>query len=114
DLADLEAQGGDFEPAFGRLVEALRRTAGDDRERIRRRLVALLELPPADDPRVTAARRAMASALFCLRCSAGAVLAVGADPRRRQRRVGPGDVDAGDSTRQNTSHNTNPCTVLCS
>jgi len=64
DLADLEAQNGDFEPAYGRLVEALRRTAGDDRERIRQRLVALLELPPAGDPRVAAARRAMASALF--------------------------------------------------
>jgi len=64
DLADLEANAGDFEPAFARLVEALRRTAGDDRERIRQRLVALLELPPPGDPRVAAARRAMASALF--------------------------------------------------
>ena len=63
-LADLEALGGDFEPAFNRLVEALRRTAGDDRERVRQRLVALLDLPPVGDPRVTAARRAMASALF--------------------------------------------------
>jgi putative thioredoxin len=63
-LADLEAQAGDFEPAFGRLVEALRRTSGDDRERIRQRLVALLDVPPPGDPRVTAARRAMASALF--------------------------------------------------
>ena len=61
---EIEAQSGAFEPAFGRLVEALRRTAGADRERIRRRLVALLELPPAGDPRVAAARRAMASALF--------------------------------------------------
>jgi putative thioredoxin len=63
-LADLDAQVGDFEAAFGRLVEALRRTAGDDRERIRQRLVGLLDLPPAGDPRVAAARRAMASALF--------------------------------------------------
>ncbi|HYH51912.1 MAG TPA: tetratricopeptide repeat protein [Acidimicrobiia bacterium] len=63
-LADLEAQEGEFEPAFGRLVDALRRTAGDDRERIRQRLVALLDVPPPGDPRVTAARRAMASALF--------------------------------------------------
>jgi putative thioredoxin len=63
-LADLEAQAGDFEPAFGRLVATLRRTAGDERERVRQRLVALLDLPPAGDPRVTAARRAMASALF--------------------------------------------------
>lgn len=63
-LADLDAQIGAFDAAFGRLVEALRRTAGDDRERIRQRLVALLDLPPAGDPRVAAARRAMASALF--------------------------------------------------
>jgi putative thioredoxin len=63
-LADLEAQAGDFEPAFTRLVGALRRTAGDDRDRVRRRLVALLDLPPAGDPRVAAARRAMANALF--------------------------------------------------
>ena len=64
DLADLDAQRGDYDPAFDRLIEALRRTAGDDRERIRQRLVALLELPPAGDPRVAAARRAMANALF--------------------------------------------------
>lgn len=64
DLADLEAQSGDFEPAFSRLVAALRRTAGDDRERVRQRLVALLDVPPPDDPRVATARRAMANALF--------------------------------------------------
>ena len=63
-LADLEALDGDFDAAFNRLVEALRRTAGDDRERVRQRLVALLDLPPPGDPRVTAARRAMTSALF--------------------------------------------------
>jgi putative thioredoxin len=64
DLADLDAQAGDFDAAFGRLVDALRRTSGDDRERIRQRLVALLDVPPSDDPRVSAARREMASALF--------------------------------------------------
>jgi putative thioredoxin len=63
-LAELDAQQGDFDAAFGRLVETLRRTAGDDRERVRQRLVALLDLPPAGDPRVAAARRAMANALF--------------------------------------------------
>jgi putative thioredoxin len=63
-LADLDAHADDFDAAFGRLVEALRCTAGDERERIRQRLVALLDLPPAGDPRVAAARRAMASALF--------------------------------------------------
>lgn len=64
DVADLEAQAGDFAPAFDRLVEALRQTSGDDRERVRQRLVALLDVPPPGDPRVTAARRAMANALF--------------------------------------------------
>lgn len=64
DLADLDAQSRDFDAAFGRLVDALRQTRGDDRERIRQRLVALLDVPPPDDPRVNAARRAMASALF--------------------------------------------------
>jgi putative thioredoxin len=64
DLADLDAQSGAFDAAFGRLVDALRQTSGDDRERIRLRLVALLDVPPPDDPRVNAARRAMASALF--------------------------------------------------
>jgi putative thioredoxin len=64
DLADLEAQAADYEAAFNRLVAALRRTSGDDRERIRQRLVALLDVPPPGDPRATAARRAMANALF--------------------------------------------------
>ena len=64
DLGDLFAQAGDFEAAYGRLIDALRKTSGEDRERIRQRLVALLDVPPPGDPRVSAARRAMASALF--------------------------------------------------
>lgn len=64
DLADLDAQTSDFQAAFDRLLDALRRTTGDDRERVRQRLVALLDVPPPGDPRVTSARRAMANALF--------------------------------------------------
>ena len=64
DLSDLDAQSGDFSPAFDRLLDGLRRTTGDEKDRIRQRLVALLDVPPADDPRVTSARRAMANALF--------------------------------------------------
>ena len=64
DLGDLFAQAGDFEAAYGRLIDALRKTSGEGRERIRQRLVALLDVPPPGDPRVSAARRAMASALF--------------------------------------------------
>jgi len=63
-VADLDILGGKVEDAFGRLVDALRTTFGPDRERIRLRLVDLFEVVGADDPRVVAARRAMASALY--------------------------------------------------
>lgn len=62
--ADLDLVGGHVEDAFGRLIETVRRTAGDDRDTVRRRLLELFEVVGADDPRVTAARRALARALF--------------------------------------------------
>ncbi|MET7595564.1 tetratricopeptide repeat protein [Streptomyces sp. NPDC004082] len=62
--ADLDLVGGHVEDAFGRLIEAVRRAAGDDRDAVRLRLLELFEVVGADDPRVTAARRALARALF--------------------------------------------------
>ncbi|MFJ9405737.1 tetratricopeptide repeat protein [Streptomyces sp. NPDC101393] len=62
--ADLELVGGHVEDAFGRLVDAVKRTAGDDREAARVRLLELFEVIGADDPRVTAARTALARVLF--------------------------------------------------
>jgi putative thioredoxin len=62
--ADLDLVGGHVEDAFGRLVDAVARTAGDDRNAARVRLLELFEVVGADDPRVTAARRALARALF--------------------------------------------------
>ncbi|BCL27639.1 tetratricopeptide repeat protein [Streptomyces aurantiacus] len=62
--ADLDLVGGHVEDALGRLVDAVARTAGDDREAARVRLVELFEVVGGDDPRVTAARRALARALF--------------------------------------------------
>ncbi|MET9801248.1 tetratricopeptide repeat protein [Streptomyces sp. NPDC006368] len=62
--ADLDLVGGHVEDAFGRLVETVRRTAGDDRDTARLRLLALFEVVGADDPRVTAARSALARVLF--------------------------------------------------
>ncbi|MFJ9034268.1 tetratricopeptide repeat protein [Streptomyces sp. NPDC102274] len=62
--ADLDLVGGHVEDAFGRLVEAVRRTAGDDREAARVRLLELFEVIGGDDPRVTAARSALARVLF--------------------------------------------------
>ncbi|WP_405773060.1 tetratricopeptide repeat protein [Streptomyces sp. NBC_01538] len=62
--ADLDLVGGHVEDAFGRLIETVGRTAGDDRDAVRVRLLELFELVGADDPRVAAARRALARALF--------------------------------------------------
>jgi putative thioredoxin len=62
--ADAELAADDAEAAFRRLVNAVRTAAGDDRDRVRKHLVDLFELFPADDPRVTKARRDLASALF--------------------------------------------------
>lgn len=62
--ADAEVAGDQVESAFGRLVGTVARSVGADRDRVREHLVGLFELFPADDPRVTAARRALARALF--------------------------------------------------
>ncbi|MFV0133567.1 tetratricopeptide repeat protein [Streptomyces sp. HMX87] len=62
--ADLDLVGGHVDDAFGRLIDTVRRTAGDDRDAVRVRLLELFEVVGADDPRVVAARRALARALF--------------------------------------------------
>ncbi|WP_170812370.1 tetratricopeptide repeat protein [Streptomyces sp. PKU-MA01144] len=62
--ADLDLAGGHVQDAFGRLVEAVRRTAGEDRDAARLRLLELFEVIGPDDPRVTAARTALARVLF--------------------------------------------------
>ncbi|WP_079024968.1 tetratricopeptide repeat protein [Streptomyces leeuwenhoekii] len=62
--ADLDLAGGHVEDAFGRLIETVQRTAGDDRNAVRVRLLELFEVVGAEDPRVIAARRALARALF--------------------------------------------------
>ncbi|MFE9723119.1 tetratricopeptide repeat protein [Streptomyces sp. NPDC005794] len=62
--ADLDLVGGHVEDAFGRLVETVRRNAGDDRDAVRVRLLELFEVIGPDDPRVGAARTALARVLF--------------------------------------------------
>ncbi|MFJ8887100.1 tetratricopeptide repeat protein [Streptomyces sp. NPDC102402] len=62
--ADLDLVGGHVEDAFGRLVETVRRNFGDDRDAVRVRLLELFEVIGPDDPRVTAARTALARVLF--------------------------------------------------
>ncbi|WP_326767895.1 tetratricopeptide repeat protein [Streptomyces sp. NBC_01591] len=62
--ADLDLVGGHVEDAFGRLVETVRRNFGDDRDTARVRLLELFEVIGPDDPRVGAARAALARVLF--------------------------------------------------
>ncbi|MCF6524952.1 tetratricopeptide repeat protein [Streptomyces sp. JJ36] len=62
--ADLDLVGGHVEDAFGRLVETVRRSAGEDRERTRLRLLELFEVIGPEDPRVVTARGALARVLF--------------------------------------------------
>lgn len=63
-VADLDVSGGHVEDAFNRLVRLVARTAGEDRERTRLRLLDLFEVVGTADPRVTKARSALARALF--------------------------------------------------
>ncbi|MFJ8534801.1 tetratricopeptide repeat protein [Streptomyces sp. NPDC093591] len=62
--ADLDLVGGHVEDAFGRLIDTVQRTVGDDRDAVRLRLLELFEVVGGEDPRVAAARRALARALF--------------------------------------------------
>ncbi|MEE1741381.1 tetratricopeptide repeat protein [Streptomyces sp. BE147] len=62
--ADLDLVGGHVEDAFGRLVEAVRRNTGDDRDAARVRLLELFEVIGPEDPRVSTARTALARVLF--------------------------------------------------
>lgn len=62
--ADVEVLSGMAEQAYQRLVGLVRRTAGEDREKVRQHLVGLFTVAGPEDPAVASARRALASALF--------------------------------------------------
>ncbi|WP_033214766.1 thioredoxin [Kitasatospora phosalacinea] len=62
--ADLDLVGGHVEDAFGRLVDTVARTFGDDRDTARLRLLELFEVIGPEDPRTVAARQALARVLF--------------------------------------------------
>ncbi|MFC5178455.1 co-chaperone YbbN [Nocardioides taihuensis] len=63
-VADLDLLGGHVDDAFDRLVELVRRSAGDDRDRAREHLLGLFGAVGNDDPRVLRGRQKLASALF--------------------------------------------------
>lgn len=62
--ADAEIGSHQVEAALARLIGLVKRATGDDRNRIRERLVEYFELLGPDDPRVGPARRDLANALF--------------------------------------------------
>ena len=63
-VADLDLLGGHVDDAFARLVDLVRRAAGDDRDRAREHLLGFFAAVGNDDPRVLAGRQNLASALF--------------------------------------------------
>ena len=63
-VADLDLLGGHVEDAFSRLIDLVRRTAGDDREQARQHLLGLFAAVGNEDPRVLKGRQGLASALF--------------------------------------------------
>ncbi len=62
--ADIELATGDAEAAFGRLIDQVKVRSGDERDRVRVRLLALFETLGNADERVLKARRALMTALF--------------------------------------------------
>jgi putative thioredoxin len=62
--ADLDLLEGRVDEAFGRLVELVRRSAGDERNQAREHLLGLFAAVGNDDPRVLKGRQNLASALF--------------------------------------------------
>ncbi|HSA51778.1 MAG TPA: tetratricopeptide repeat protein [Yinghuangia sp.] len=63
-VADLDVAGGHIEDAFDRLVDTVRRTTGDDRNKARVHLLGLFDVVGSDDPRVVKGRTALTSVLF--------------------------------------------------
>lgn len=63
-VADLDVLGGHIEDAFARLLELVRSTDGDDRNRVRAHLIDLFAVVGNQDVRVKRGRTALMSALF--------------------------------------------------
>jgi putative thioredoxin len=62
--ADVEIVNGGVEAAFTRLLHAVKATQGEDRTKIKNHLLNLFALVDPSDPRLAAARKELASALF--------------------------------------------------
>lgn len=63
-VADMDVAGGHVEDAFDRLLDVFAATVGDDRTRVKDRLLEIFELVGQADPRVTSARTRLTNLLF--------------------------------------------------
>jgi putative thioredoxin len=63
-VADLDLLGGHVDDAFNRLIDVVRRTSEENRDKARTHLIALFGAVGNADPRVQRARRDLTSALF--------------------------------------------------
>ena len=62
--ADVEMVTGEVEAAYARLIHVVKVTTGDDRTKVKNHLLDLFALVDPTDPRLVAARKELASALF--------------------------------------------------
>ncbi len=63
-VADIDLATGRIEESFDRLLDTIRRTSGEEREKARLHLVSLFDIFPPKDPRVAKARAKLSSLLF--------------------------------------------------
>jgi putative thioredoxin len=63
-VADIDLAMGRIEASFERLLDTVRRTSGEERDKARQHLLGLFAIFPPKDPRVTKARAALSSLLF--------------------------------------------------
>jgi thioredoxin len=63
-VADIDLAMGKIEASFDRLLDAIRRSSGEDRDQARVHLLGLFEIFPPRDPRVTKARGRLSGLLF--------------------------------------------------
>jgi putative thioredoxin len=62
--ADLDLAMGRTEAGFQRLLDTIRRTSGEERDKARKHLISLFEVFPPKDPKVAKARSTLSSLLF--------------------------------------------------
>jgi putative thioredoxin len=63
-VADIELAMGRIDASFSRLLDAIGRASGEERDKARVHLLGLFEIFPPRDPRVTKARATLSSLLF--------------------------------------------------